>query len=395
MNATDGDVRQMLDLLTVGQPTAPPDRAASVRRRVRRYRRNLAAGTLAVAVGLTAVGVGLARGGVLGGGTGPVSPTRAVPRWALPWPDHRNGSVPQRVLDGAVFAWRHLNELTTGSWPMTAPRRVIWYAGQTVARGQVVAVIFEVDAPVGHRLVAGWTAASEVMNGQPGWQKSGSSPWVLYDVPAPRNVPGLAIGLNPHGTTARPGLNPDAWIVVLAAPNVRSMTFQAPAGMSPDTVVNAVGIGTTSRGLMTGDVGQITGPVEITKLLAGHRNLLLSPVSVGVPGAPASTIPQLARPAPLRLVFRGETGEVDGQGDVSVGYPSGPPKPITVIVVRCYGPAPLRLLIGDPTRPRFAGTVACDDAQHVLRYHGAQPRHGSMLSVRTSELTSYRVAYGV
>lgn len=392
MGATDSDVRQMLDLLTADQPAAPPDRAASVRRRVRRHRRNMAAGALAVAVGLAAVGVGVARSGVLGGGTAPASSGRAVPRWALPWPDHRNGSVPQTVLDGAVLAWRHQNALA-GSWAATKPSRVIWYVGQTAVHGQVVAVVFEVAAPVGHRLVAGWTTASEVMNGQPAWQKSGTSPWVLYDVPAPRNVPGLVIGLNTHGTTAKPGRNPDAWIVVLAAPDVRSMEFSAPAGARPGTTAVSFGIAMTSRGLMTADIGQITGPAEITNMTVGHRNIVPGWVPVGVPGAPASTTPQLALPAPLRLIFHGETGEVDGQGNVVTDDSSGPQ--VKVIVVRCYGPAPLRILIGTLARAHLAGVVTCDDAQHVLRYHGPQSHHGSILFVRTSELTSYRVAYGI
>jgi hypothetical protein len=393
MGATDNDVRQMLDLLTADQPTAPADRAASVRRRVQRRRRNVAAATLAVAVGLSAVGVGVARSGALGGGNGPAS-GRAVPSWALPWPDHRNGSVPQKVLNGAVLAWRHQSELNTGSWAQTAPTKVIWYAGQTVVHGQVVAVMFEVAAPVGHRLVAGWTTASEVMNGQPAWQNS-SSPWVLYDVPAPRSRPDLVIGLNTHGTTYKPDQNPDAWIVALAAPDVRSMAFSAPAGPRPGMTAESFGVGTTSRGLMIGDVGQITGPVQITKLMAGDRNVLPSAVIVGVPGAPASTVPQLARPAPLRLVgFRGEMGELDGQGEVSANNSSGRPQPIRVVVARCFGPAPLRILIGYGDRPHLAGLITCDDAMHVLRYHGPQPRHGNMIWVRTSMLTSYRVAYG-
>src|SRR5215470_5799962 len=312
MGTTGNDVRRMLDLLTVDQPAAPPDRAASVRRRVQRRRRNMAAGALAVAVGLAAVCVGVARSGALGG-IPPTSPARAVPRWALPWPDHRNGTVPQTVLDGAVLAWRHQSALTAGSWTVTAPSRVIWYVGQTAAHGQVVAVIFEVAAPVGHRLVAGWATASEVMHGQPGWQRSGISPWVLYNEPVPRNGPGLVIGLNTHGTTAKPGQNPDAWIVALAAPDVGSMSFRAPGVPLPNKVAAVIGIGTTSRGLLTGDVGQIGGLVEIDTLSVGHRNVLPSPVTVGVPGAPASMTPQLALPAPLRLVgFRGEAGELDG-----------------------------------------------------------------------------------
>src|SRR5262245_26353154 len=51
-----------------------------------------------------------------------------------------------------------------------------WYEGQTVAHGQVVAVIFEVDTAAGRRLAAGWATASEVMHGQAAWTTPGRQP---------------------------------------------------------------------------------------------------------------------------------------------------------------------------------------------------------------------------
>ena len=97
-------VRRMFDELTAGQPDAPPDRHGLInagcagtasRRPPARSRRSPPRRSVAVGVGTSAR---------------PVVPDpgpRSVPAWALPWPDHRNGSVPQSVLDGAVMAWRH------------------------------------------------------------------------------------------------------------------------------------------------------------------------------------------------------------------------------------------------------------------------------------------------
>ncbi len=87
--------------------------------------------------------------------------------------------------------------------------------------------MFEAHSSAGTRLVAGWATASEVMHGQRAWTP-GSSPWVLYDVAAPRPAGDLFIGLNVHGTSAQQDRNPDNWIVVLAAPSVRAIGWTAP-----------------------------------------------------------------------------------------------------------------------------------------------------------------------
>jgi len=124
-------VRDALDDLIGHQPPAPPGRYAAIRGRVvrRRWRHAAtAAGGL-----LAAAGVMLAIVALPASGPRPaVARSRPVPGWALPWPDHRDGSVPQHVLDHAVAAWRHAMSMQTHRQVPSAP--VLWYVGQTVPR---------------------------------------------------------------------------------------------------------------------------------------------------------------------------------------------------------------------------------------------------------------------
>lgn len=373
-------LRQMLDAMTADQPETPSDRYRTIKRRAVRHRWNQAVGALAVAAAVTGAVVGV---GVSGGGVNPASSSRPVPGWALPWPDHRNGSVPQRILDGAVLAWSHLAALSGTTWPGAAHERVIWYVGQTVARGAVVAVMFEVDGAAGHRLVAGWATAAEVMSGQPGWVSDGSSPWILYDVQAPPPLRrALAIGLNTHGTSAVSGQNPDNWVVELTAPNVRYVEFSAEHPRSA-TITTEGG----HNGLFVFDAGQLTAQVRIRQAVnEGWR--ALRPSVVGVPGSPASQVPQLALPPPLRGSSGGLAAELDGQGDLIDSFKNM--RTGRMVTARCYGPAPLRIAVND--QRHLVGVIACDGAQHTLMLRGRQ--RVSNLYVFTSGLTSYRVAVG-
>ena len=380
-------VRQLIDELTVGQPDAPRDRHGRIRRRVRRYRLTQAAGTFAVAAAVAAVAVGI---GTTAGRVPPIPAHRPVPGWALPWPDHRNGSVPQRVLDGAVTAWRHQSGAPAGR---TTPSRVIWYVGQKVAHGQAVAVIFEVDSGVGTRLVAGWATASHVMNGQPAWTR-GSSPWLLYDVPAPAPAQRLLIGLNLPGPGPWPGRALINWIVLLAAPQVQSFSWSAPGPSSLTSSTDAIGLATASRGLAVASTGRITGPVAVDQLDVGRHNLLGHPVTVGVPGNQASHAPQLARPAPVggRPGFQASTS-VTGQGTSSLGTDLSGYHRRLAIRARCYGPSRLRLIYEGPRKQNLLGTVSCDDAIHELVTSVRASAH-AFVTVNTSLLTAYRVVLG-
>lgn len=388
-------VRQMLADLTVGQPDAPQGRRASIRRRVARRRRSqLAAAALATAI-VAAAAIGIS---VDAGTISPATGSRAVPRWALPWPDHRDGSVPQRVLDSAVTSWRRHFVVFHSAQPLAMPRPpLIWYVGQTVANGQVVVVMFEVHSVIGPRLVAGWATASEVMHG-PSGQHRDVSPWVLYDVAAPKRAAGLAIGLNVHGDSSPAGRNPDNWIVVLAAPQVRQATWTEPQADGSDYQGVLVATGTTSRGLLVADTGQMTGRANLIALLGnGQHNTLSHHVWVGVPGSLASQIPQLEQAAPIRLPswFMEYSGDT-GQGTVTTGLAGI--KGRLAILGRCYGPAPLRLTYGPKANgsAQVLGTIACDSASHELltqvRVGGAAAHE--YVTTHTSMLTSFRVILG-
>src|SRR5450759_3475114 len=129
LNHDELALRDALDDLVRDQPEAPAGRYGAVRRRVVRHRirqTSAGVGVLAAAAALVAITVALPHRL-----TGTPASSRPVPSWALPWPDHRDGSVPRRVLDGAITAWRH--ELGPHGRVPGKPAKVIWYVGQTAA----------------------------------------------------------------------------------------------------------------------------------------------------------------------------------------------------------------------------------------------------------------------
>jgi hypothetical protein len=190
----DLELRTALADLTSDQPSAPPDRFTAIHRKAVSHRRHqVVAGVAAVAA--IAAAVGLVR---LPAFRTAVPTGRSVPSWALPWPDIRNGSVPQSVLDRAVIAWRDEGNGSAATEPpagssarevarLAGQSHVIWYVGQTAVGGQVVVVIFEAARPGGRTLVVGWADAEDVMNNQPAWSDA-ESPWVFTSVPAPARV---------------------------------------------------------------------------------------------------------------------------------------------------------------------------------------------------------------
>jgi len=377
--------RDLLDVMTSGQPDAPPDRYAGIVLRARRNGLTRAAATLGVATVVAAAAIGT---GVSARRT-TLLVRRPVPGWALPWPDHRNGSVPQRVLDGAVTAWRHDVWIRTGvPFGRTEPRKVIWYVGQTVASGQAVAVIFEVDSSAGRRLVAGWAATAQVLEGQPAWTVA-SSPWVLFDAAVPRPSARLRIGLNLHGTAVRPGPNSDSWIVLLAPPDVWSMTYTWMA--APCCLGGKLGHGKASRGLLVADVGQLGSRVRL--MLPGAGGVDHPSGYVGVPGNAESTVPQLAHPAPVgaRPGFRA-AGELTGQGTSHASLPRSRGR--LAILARCYGPSSLHVTYGSGPWLTSLGTVPCDDRVHELATGLRLRVAHAGIGFDTSALTAYRVLLG-
>jgi hypothetical protein len=387
VNADEVALREMFQDLTADQPPAPSWRYQQVLRRLSRRRWWLAARwSTAIALAGATAAAGALVPALSGGGN---HTPRTVPAWALPWPDHRDGSVPQKVLDGAVTAWRHQQGVDAGT-PLPRVRRVIWYVGQTAAAGQDVIVAFEADTPAGRYLVAGTSTASEVMNGQPGWSDS-SSPWVLWAVPAPARRAGLAIGLNMPGPPPSDGF-PDNWIMVLAAPSVRAVAWTTPTG-SGTRPARAV----TKDGLMIADVGQVTGRVQLTALIADHRNVLSSPRYVGVPGSvvtpgeQSSDVPQMEEAAPLSppSAYRSVRGG-SGQGSTVYLERDQVIRRRPALFARCYGPKPLRIYLDN----RLAGVIICDNAQHELLLARPARRHTVNLEIDTSDLTAWRFDMG-
>lgn len=333
---------------------------------------------------------------------------RQVPGWALDWPDHRDSSVPRGVLDRAILAWQDAPISQppysgTGTVPplgstarqvarMAAAQHVIWYVGQTIDHGQVVAVMFEVPTPDGSQLVTGWATASDVMSGQPAWSAA-QSPWVFTTVKAPRpGKPALSIGEYVHGTTSRQGF-PDNWMVVLTAPGVGRLGWQETTASGNHQVSSA-----TKNGLVIADTGQVTAAVRLTGIWTAAGNVLTGDVPVGVPGA-GPGVPQLAQaqaltpPASFSLA-----DSFTGQGDMTSedsGFSAAGHQ--VVVLGLCYGPQPLRIQVNG----HVSGTIACDSQQHQLDVRAAA-LHGPdragdyqvMIHVATSNLSSWQVALG-
>jgi hypothetical protein len=321
----------------------------------------------------------------------------------LPWPDHRDGSVPQRVLDQAVLAWRHLTAHAAGQ-PGLAPvsGKIAWYVGQKAANGHMVAVVFEAQTPSGPRLVAGKAVASEVMNGQPGWSED-STPWEFYNVAAPLPVPRLVLSLNLSGVTRTPNSSPDDWVLVLASPRAWSVSYELYAARgvfeARGATTHLIGGGGAllTDGFGEFDVRQITARVVLTRLLIGSRNVLPAPVPVGIPGSSDSQIPQLEIAGPVTTPARFIMAlEVSSQGPSAASAPSHARGKLA-FVARCFGDAPLRLQLPAPSGSSSLGSIPCDDRSHVLRTAVTIRRGQNIkgLMITTSQLTSYRIAIGV
>jgi hypothetical protein len=409
-----------------GEKANPGDLIRRVRRRRRRHALKAGGAAMMVAAVVAAV-LGLT---LLPGVLRPPQQGRSVPSWALPWPDHRNGSVPQAVLDWAARAWRFPDDWMLAPDVMSVlglrVPPVIWYVGQTAADGRVVVVMFEAD----HRLVVGWADASRVMGGLPQPQCENLAfaadpcppdPWTLASVPAPRpGTPGLAIGLNVHAVSAASILqtvpNPANWIVILTEPGVRRVTWSTATDAGPVT-----GGTNSSAGLAVADTGHITAPVKLTGLITKAGNALAHDQYVGIPGN-GMGMPQLERPAPIAplggLVGSGQGDQLDqvlwfdqkyqglsqnrprvgrtadGTAEVSWHMPAGGPGPSPgafALIGSCYGPAPLQLSVGG----HLVGTMRCDNHRQVLTVPSSlvAVRGASEVwfTVGTSELTRWQL----
>jgi hypothetical protein len=394
----DLDIRAALADLTEDQPPFPPGRLSAVRRRARQHRRRVAATTVA-AVAAVAVAVSLA---TLPRAAGPQQLTaRHVPGWALPWPDHRNGSVPQSVLDRAVLAWLYqgpmgMPDAGHGNFPGrgASARRVaqlantypvVWYVGQTIDHGAEVVVTFEADGPSGPQLVVGYAQASQVMSDQPAWSGA-SSPWALTATAAPsRHRPPLAIGQYVIPAAGPMGAN---WVVLLTAPDVREVTWLAATtdGVRRPTV-------RTVGGLVVAYAGRLTSQVELTGLSTSHGLVPLRNIPIGIPGARGATNPGLTPPpaptVPASLSYIQGWGGQGPEQDEDASFAPGHGRYAFIAV--CYGPKPLRLTVDG----HHVGTVSCDDRQQQIAVpHSALRKHTIMFRFETSNLTAYQIDFG-
>jgi hypothetical protein len=364
-------------------------------------RRRLAGGALAVAVAV-AIAVSFSQ---LAGTQPPQA--RRVPRWALDWPDHRNGSVPQQVLDRAVIAALYegpglqLPDGGRGTVPAAdASARsvslqareypVIWYVGQTIDHGQDVAVMFEINGPNGRQLVVGQATASQVLQDQPAWSNA-SSPWALTEVPAPDPAKAPpAIGEYISGRPSQVlGQNPDNWIVLLTAPDVNRVSWHESTTSGPVQASTR-----TSAGLAVADTGQVTAGIELTGLTTSHGRIALGHLPVALPGNRVQ-VPELAAPPALTVprafsLVMGGTGQ-GPTTDLYSGFRAGRSR--YAVIGICYGAIPVGVAInGIPI-----GSITCDSQTHQLAVPAADlrgHRHQVMLGFTAPKLDAWDLDFG-
>jgi len=153
------------------------------------------------------------------------------------------------------------------------------------------------------------------------------------------------------------------------------------------------------RGLLTVDTGQPTGQVYGAIVENVDQIGPVTRTPIGVPGAPDSSVPQLAQPDRLVDTPRANNlGELAGQGTSSVVDLSQHQLGQTTIYARCYGAGPIRVTIDDSQSDAVA--IPCDDRQHVvpgpmiMRGGAVRMGHrfGHSFQVNAADLTAYRVA---
>jgi hypothetical protein len=405
-------LRSALADLTNDQPPMPPARFQSVRRRAIRHRKRQLTGALVCALAVAGIVVGAGR---VPGILHQPPQARHVPSWALPWPDYRNGSVPQSVLNNAVLAWGDPAKYVQGSVapsPREAARlvasyHVVWYVGQTVAHGQDVVVMFEANSPgalaadgtaaTGPQLVVGIASASDVMHGEPAWSGS-TSHWGLQSTPAPARPQSFGPDISEYvPELSASGTGFDNWIVVLPAPGSQFDGWAATTNAGRTSIT-----GLAPHGVFVADAGQVNSDVVL-----GFGSGRGDWVPVGLPGAPA--VPTLALPPAIvpPASFR-EISRLTGQGsqpaaqDMTVTASGGP----YAVLANCYNALPNGYGIGRPTpgghgrllimiNGHHVGSVACDDQQHELMIPRSMLRpHGEMTTAASSSLTSWQISFG-
>lgn len=279
---TEDELRGALAELSSAQPAPPTGRLDGVRRR---HRTRVRAQATVAGVAVVAVIVGTL-GAVLSLHSAGVSPAhRDVPSWALPWPDHDDGSLTEQQKQAAVRAWAAGD---SGQDDPAAPQGVVWYAAVTVHRVVAVA-IFEVTNQRGrHRIVT----ATNNSPGFPGRCGKGCWDWAIYSAQAPPPSYNGPIGVNLHaGASPAPNEYAPNWIAVIAPPaatRLRVTTSTMPAATVDTSVVPL------NSGYAAVNTGQLYGGPVMVKPL-GPPGTSFESWPVGVPGNTQSQIPQLAK----------------------------------------------------------------------------------------------------
>jgi len=367
MTTDEQALRSALSDAVTGQPAAPHDRIDAVRRRHahRRQRQLAAVGTAAVvAVAGATLGVLSVRSG--GDGSAQFA-KRNVPSWALSWPDVRDPSIKQKVLDGAVRAWSRGIGRAGGA--TAQPQQVIWYRAATVLNHQVV-VMFEVRYASGEELVIGHAESDLVSTGYDyeGPDYTGpKSAWNLSVVDAPAPGKQLVFGLNLTGPRVyEPDKFADNEIVVFADPRARSFDWHV---TDADGQVRQA-TSPLDAGFAAVDTGQVRDRVRIDAVRDRDGNLLAHDFAVGVPGAPDSYHPLLTYvPQFTDVGSSGQNmGGSVGQGDSFVEehtHSSSWPMHRTTVFARCYG-GPSIVVSIDSDKPGHRVVIPCDDREHVV-----------------------------
>jgi len=366
-------LREALHDLTFEQPAAPVDRVVGVRRRHVR-RRTTQMGGVAAIVAIVAIGAAFIRA-PFGNDTEPAH--RDVPSWALQWADHRDGSVDQSVLDGAVASWQRFER-------ESRPSTVVWYVGQTAVHDSWVVAVFEAETRTGRHLVAAQAQVGGADPGQSVIHQGEVGDWVIRDAPAPDPTrPPALVGLNLADVTAEGTSN---WILVLSTPEF-GFHWQAPG--------SAGGVATMKDGLAVVDTGEVRGQVSVVFDTDVVRNGPVSPIPVAFPGDDNSGAPTLEPATPVEAHGRQVFGRIGGQGTGALSFDSGSSRTRVTVLARCYGGPGrhLETLHLTVDNGPFAANVPCDDQQHEFAGPSLQPQaDGHTVFFTGNAFTAFNIA---
>ena len=337
----DTAVREMLHDLTLGQPTAPVDRLAGVRRRHVR-RRSLQGATTVLTAAAAVLGLLLGVGVLTGNGTEkPKSLQQPPPKsWQLPWPD-------RSLADGATVRAQALAYQRKIPYPVS---NVHWLFAGRLQTGTTWAV-FEADIGTpghSHQLVA----MSSPDNGRT-WATSS-------DVPPLASAKQIAFG--------RDG---DKWLLILAAPSTPQVGLSVLTSGSAHELPNV----DTSDGVVGYHLDQTP---SYDTVVVGSPDLS-STFLARFPDSDNEGLPPRWESAPTpsmpgyRIIASasGAVGGTDGDTVKSFPHYYGP----MLEIIRCAAQTPLTLSVTAAGRAESQQVGRCD-GQNLTLHVGSLPRAG-------------------